>query len=270
MLVDGRPAGAIPATDRGLNYGDGLFETMRVHAGAIPLLGRHLARLEEGCERLGLAWPGEMQLEREVLSVAATTPPEAVVKLVLTRGDGGRGYAPGPAARTRRIVSAHPLPEDLDTPLEVGVCATPLGSSPALQGLKHLGRLEQVLAAREAEAAGWGEGLMLDAHGQVAEGTRHHVFFLRAGRLCTPPLAGLAVAGVMRALVREALVGLGLDGGEAQLRYDDLHEVEAMYLSNAVAGLRAVSRLDDRTLADPGLLGRIRPALASLGATWLA
>ncbi|WP_240901175.1 aminodeoxychorismate lyase [Thioalkalivibrio sp. XN8] len=270
MLVDGRPAGSVPLTDRGLNYGDGLFETLRLHRGAAPLLDRHLARLQAGCERLGLGWPGRALLEPEALAVAAAAPGEAVLKIVLTRGDGGRGYAPGPVAPARRIISAHPLPPGLGTPLEVGVCRTRLGSSPALQGLKHLGRLEQVLAASETAAAGWDEGLMLDAAGRVIEGTRHHVFFLRGDRLFTPPLAGLAVAGIMRAMLLEALPALGLDGGEAELRYDALHEVDAMYLGNAVAGVRAVSRLDGRPLPEPGLLDRLHRALSSLGVTWLA
>lgn len=269
ILVDGQPANRVPAADRGLNYGDGLFETLRVHAGAAPLLDRHLGRLEAGCERVGLAWPGRATLAADVRAAAAAGAADAVVKIVLTRGDGGRGYAPDPAAQSRRIVSVHPLPPALDTPLVAGVCRTRLGDSPALAGLKHLGRLEQVLAAREAAAAGWDEGLMLDAAGQVAEGTRHHVFFLRGGRLYTPPLAGLAVAGIMRGLLREALAALDLGGEEAPLRYHALHEVEAMYLCNAVAGVRAVSRLEGRALAEPGLLVQLRRGLAARGVPWL-
>lgn len=270
ILVDGQPVELVPATDRGLNYGDGLFETLRLHAGTAPLLERHLERLRHGCERIGLPWPGRAALAQDVGAMIAAAPAAGVVKIVLTRGDGGRGYAPDPAARPRRIVSLHPLPRDLESPMTVGVCRTRLGDSPAVAGLKHLGRLEQVLAARETAAAGWDEGLMLDARGQVAEGTRHHVFFLREGRLCTPPLAGLAVAGIMRAALLEALRGLDLGGEEAPLRYDALHEVEAMYLCNAVAGVRAVSRLAGRTLPEPGLLDQLRQALAARGVTWLA
>ncbi len=270
MLVDGRPAQSVPLADRGLNYGDGLFETMRLQDGVAPLLDRHLARLEAGCERLGLPWPGAETLRDELGVVAAEAAPAAVVKLILTRGDGARGYAPGPARPARRIVSAHPLPAGLDAPLAVGICRTRLGSSPALGGIKHLGRLEQVLAAGEAAAAGWDEGLMRDCAGEVAEGTRHHLFFLRGGLLFTPPGRGLAVAGIMRAMVLEALDELGLAGGEAPLRYDAVHEVEAMYLCNAVVGVRAVNRIDGRALDEPGLLPRLRAALASRGVTWLA
>jgi 4-amino-4-deoxychorismate lyase len=270
ILVDGRPADSIPASDRGLNYGDRLFETLRLHRAAPPLLDRHLARLRAGCERLGLEWPGSGLLQRELLAAGSTCGGEGVLKLVLTRGDGGRGYAPDPAGKTRRIVSTHPLPPGLEAPITAGVCGVRLGHSPALQGLKHLGRLEQVLAAREAATAGWGEGLMLDAADHVVEGTRHHVFYQRNGRVFTPPLGGLAVAGVMRGLVLEALAGLGLAGGEAPLRYDALDELEAMYLCNAVAGVRAVSRLDGRSMPKPAVPPGLRAALAGRGVTWLA
>lgn len=270
MLLDGQVGDAVPATDRGLNYGDGLFETMRLHAGSVPLLARHLARLRAGAERLVLPWPGEELLRAEVSRLAAAGPGEAVLKIVLTRGDGGRGYAPDPHATGRRILSRHPLPAGLEESLTVGLCHTRLGASPALQGLKHLGRLEQVLAAREAAAAGWGEGLMLDAEGCVTEGTRHHVFWLRAGRLETPPGSALAVAGVMRGLLLEALGDAGMPGYEATLRYDALHEVEEMFLCNAVAGVRGVSRLEGRALRATPTLGRLRALLATRGAAWLA
>jgi 4-amino-4-deoxychorismate lyase len=270
ILVDGRPADGIPASDRGLNYGDGLFETMRLHRGGLPLLDRHLARLASGCERLGLDWPGSGLIEQELLAAAAASAGDCVLKIILTRGDSGRGYAPAPGGRVRRIVSAHPLPPALEAPLVAGLCRVRLGHSPALQGLKHLGRLEQVLAAREAAAAGWGEGLMLDAAGHVVEGTRHHVFWQQNGRLFTPPSDDLAVAGVMRGLCLEAAAELGLAGGERRLRYDALHEVEAIYLCNAVAGVRPVSRLDDRSMPAPALLPELRAALARQGVTWLA
>jgi 4-amino-4-deoxychorismate lyase len=269
ILVDGQACTGIPASDRGLNYADGLFETMRLHAGAVPLLERHLARLRSGAERLALPWPGDGLLRLEIARLAAGGAGDGVLKIVLTRGDGGRGYAPDPAAAGRRILSRHPLPAALEQPLEIGVCRTRLGSSPALQGLKHLGRLEQVLAAREAAAAGWGEGLMLDAAGCVAEGTRHHVFWRRAGRLETPPASMLAVDGVMRALLLEVLDAAGEAGREASLRYDALHEIEEMVVCNAVAGVRGVKQLDGRTLPVAGLLARMRALLAAGGVTWL-
>ncbi len=270
ILVDGVPAATIAATDRGLNYGDGLFETMRLHAGSVSLLERHLQRLRQGCERLALPYPGDAVIQADIAALAAGSCGDGVLRLVLTRGDGGRGYAPPPAARGRRIVSLHALPEFGHTGLSVGICRTRLGRSIALGGLKHLGRLEQVLAAREVAEAGWDEGLMLDDGDLVIEGTRHNLFFVRDGGVWTPPLDGCGVAGVMRGLVLEVLAAHGMPGGEAPLRYHELHEIDELFLCNAVAGVRPVSRIEGRDLRVAVAAEALRVPLAAAGAAWLA
>lgn len=269
MLVDGVPSGHVPATDRGLNYGDGLFETLRLHRGRPWLLERHLARLRGGCVRLGLPYPGDAVLRADIDRLVKGQADDAVLRLVLTRGDGGRGYAPPVDAQGRRIVSLHALPPVGPEGLTVGLCTTRLGSNVTLAGLKHLNRLEQVLAAAEVAAAGWDEGLMLDEAGLVIEATRHNVVYVRAGRVLTPSLPGAGVAGVMRQLVMETADALGI-GGEAQpLRYDELHEVDELFLCNAVMGLRPVIRLGTREFAPGETLQRLRPGLVERGVAWL-
>lgn len=270
MLVDGVPGTVVAAADRGLNYGDGLFETMRLHEGRVPLLARHLARLQADCHRIGLPYPGDGSIRQDLALLAGSGLREGVLRLVLTRGDGGRGYAPPADAHGRRIMALHPLPPAGPESLALGICGTRLGHSPALAGMKHLGRLEQVLAAGEVAAAGWDEGLMLDAHGCVVEATRHNLFFVRHGRVLTPPLQGCGVAGVMRALVLEALSALGLAGGKAPLRYHELDEVEEMFLCNAVAGVRPVSRIAAHALGPGRIVTRLRAPLAAAGVEWLA
>lgn len=269
MLVDGLPATQVPAVDRGLNYGDGLFETMRVHHGKVCLLERHLARLRASCRRIDLPYPGDDALAADIARLQPAAEGEGVLRLVLTRGDGGRGYAPSPNAVARRIVALYPLPELPDT-LTVGVCTTRVGRSPTLGGLKHLGRLEQVLGAAESAAAGWDEGLMLDEYDRVVEGTRHNLFFARDGQWFTPPLDACGVAGVMRGMVMEALATLGRGGGEASLRYDELHEIEELLLCNAVVGVRDVSIIAGRLLSRGRIVAELAAPLAAAGAAWLA
>jgi len=270
MLVDGLPAGSVPATDRGLNYGDGLFETLRLHHGRACLLDRHLHRLRAGCVRLALPYPGDGVLRADIEQLVAGQGADAVLRLVLTRGDGGRGYAPSAEAQGRRIVALHPLPPVGPHALRVGLCTTRLGRNTTLAGLKHLNRLEQVLAAAEVAAAGWDEGLMLDEAGLVIEATRHNVFFLRAGRICTPPLAHAGVAGVMRQLVIETAHAMGMGGDEQPLRYDELHEIDLLFLCNAVVGPRRVNRIGTRDYAPGEVLERLRPGLVERGVAWLA
>jgi 4-amino-4-deoxychorismate lyase len=236
----------------------------------VPLLARHLDRLRAGCTRLGLPYPGDAALEADVARLAAAGAPEGVIRLLLTRGDGGRGYAPLPGATGRRIAALHPLPPPGPAAMSLGICVTRLGHSEALGGLKHLGRLEQVLAAREVAAAGWDEGLMLDDSARVVEATRHNVFFVRDGRVLTPPLAGCGVAGVMRGLILETLDAVGLAGGEAALRYDELHEIEGMFLSNAVVGVRSVRQVAGRVLPSVQIPEALRAGLVAAGVAWLA
>jgi len=270
MLVDGLPAETVPAADRGLNYGDGLFETMRLHRGRVCLIERHLQRLRMSCVRLGLPYPGDALLHADIERLAHGQAEDAALRLVLTRGDGGRGYAPPAEAQGRRIVSLHALPPAGPDAWTVGLCTTRLGRNTTLAGLKHISRLEQVLAAAEVAAAGWDEGLMLDDGGLVIEATRHNVFFLRSGRICTPPLTHAGVAGVMRQLVIETADAMGIGGEEQPLRYDELHEIDALFLCNAVAGLRRVNRIGTRELGPGDALEHLRSGLVERGAAWLS
>jgi 4-amino-4-deoxychorismate lyase len=269
-LVDGVPADSVPATDRGLNYGDGLFETMRLYAGEVPLLERHLARLQAGCMRLGLPYPGDAALAADIAQLAGDTADHGIIRLVVTRGDGGRGYAPPPATTGRRIATRHALPPPGPPSLTIGICRTRLGRGPTLGGLKHLGRLEQVLGAAEVASAGWDEGLMLDAEDFVIEGTRHNLFFVRGGAILTPPVGECGVAGVMRGLVLETLTHAGMAGGEAPLRYHELDDIDELFLCNAVAGIRAVRRLDGREFGASTTVEALRAPLAAAGVPWLA
>src|SRR5690606_15144674 len=205
--VDGRPAAELPLGDRGLAYGDGLFETFAVRRGRPCLLDEHLRRLRRGCERLGLAFE-EQAIVDELLAFCATLG-EGVAKLILTRGDGLRGYAPPADARPRRVLLASPAPVYPDEYAQLGVelypCALRLAEQPLLAGLKHLNRLEQALARAEWRDSRYAEGLLRDAAGRVIEGVFSNLFLVSEGRLLTPALERCGVAGVMRgALLREA------------------------------------------------------------------
>lgn len=263
VLVDGVAGGRVSPLDRGLNYGDGLFETIRVHDGRMPLLARHLARLKAGCARLGIHWPGDEPLADDLRRV--TGEGEGIVRIVVTRGDGGRGYEPPEDARGTRIVSRHQLPRATSAGMSIGVCDVRLGRNRHLAGLKHVSRLEQVLAAAEVHASGWQDGLMLDDRDHVVEATRHNLFYVRDGRLLTPPVDECGVAGVMRAQILELFAA----SGEEALRYDALHALEEVLLCNAVVGVREVNRLEGRMLAGGPAAAEIVHRLREAGLTWV-
>ncbi|MBW3568288.1 MAG: aminodeoxychorismate lyase, partial [Proteobacteria bacterium] len=174
ILVNGVATDAVPVTDRGLAYGDGLFETMRARNGRLPLLDYHLERLYRGLQVLGFAGVPRDTLIAE-LHIAAASVPDGVLKLIITRGSGNRGYAIPAETETRRIVIAGEFPEHIAAWNENGIslrfCSTVLEGPHALDGLKHLNRLAQVLARGEWRDPDIQEGLMRDVGGNIVEGT---------------------------------------------------------------------------------------------------
>jgi 4-amino-4-deoxychorismate lyase len=257
-LVNGVEATAISVDDRGLQYGDGLFETMAAQDGRVRNFARHMERLAEGCRRLGMPMPSvdlfALECERALDGLGAGS-----VKIMLTRGPGPRSYRP-PAdpAMTRIVVSSAPKPRnDPDTGIVLRMCETPLGLNPRLAGLKHLNRLEQVLASAEWSDPGIAEGLMSSVDGRVICATAANVFLVRDGRLLTPEIRDCGVAGVMRGVVLAAAQALSLPAEVRDLRPADLADAEEVFLTNAITGVRPVGEiLGIRRYAVPGEVTR--------------
>ncbi len=257
-----RPVDAVAPDDRGLAYGDGLFETMRVHAGAVPWWDAHWSRLSLGAARLSIGLPDAGQARAEAGSLFDDGA-HGVLKLLLTRGGGARGYAPIDGAEPSWMLARHPLPAPAASARAIW-CDTRLALQPALAGIKHCNRLEQVLARAECVAAGADEGLMCDGEGTVVSATSANLFVLRDGRWLTPPIDRCGVAGTCRAILLPAL-----DAREQRLQRGDVDRADAVFLCNAVRGILPVARLGARTWElHPALaqahaaLGRSHPGFA--------
>jgi len=262
ILVNGALGGSIAADDRGLSYGDGLFETVLLVNDRAPLWSRHMARLAEGCARLLLPAPDVEQLARETAQAGAGLA-RVVVRITLTRGAGPRGYAMPDPARTTRIVAASPAPM---TPpdwyysgVRVRLCALRLGQQPRLAGIKHLNRLEQVLARAEWNAADIAEGILCDAGARVIGATAANLFAVIGGRLLTPALDRCGVAGVARAEV----LAHRPDCAVRDLTMTELMQADEVFLTNSVRGILPVTALDDRRWP-------IGPVARALQAHWRA
>lgn len=237
------PAHAIAGDDRGLHYGDGLFETALYKEGAVRFLDLHLERLRTSCTRLGIAYPEETLLRADIRAVCGSAR-EGVLKIVLTRGAGGRGYRPAPDLRTTRLVMLSALPPMHDRALNLRWCETRLGRNALLAGMKHLNRLEQVLAQREWQDAAIDEGLMLDTEGEVVCGTMNNLFLVSENTLVTPDLRFCGVRGVMRGEVLRIAKAIGIPARAGPLWPQDLATADEVFITNAVRGVRSVSRLD--------------------------
>lgn len=257
LLVNGQPRATVSTGDRGLHYGDGLFETLAVVEGQPCLWDRHVARLVAGCQRLGIPKIGIESLTAEVQAMVAGQP-SGVLKILITRGSGGRGYRPPQDVEPTRILSVHPRPDYPADWWRAGVrvrwCRTPLGIHPALAGLKHLNRLEQVLARAEWNDPEVAEGLMQDTEGHWVEGTQTNLFLVREGSLLTPRLSRCGIAGVMRGLVMERACRYGLRVAEADIGTVDLAKAQGLFLTNSLIGIWPVRELEGYHY-DPDALG---------------
>ncbi|MBP7418126.1 MAG: aminodeoxychorismate lyase [Xanthomonadales bacterium] len=243
-LVDGIATDRVGADDRGLAYGDGVFETMRWRAGALPLWPRHRERLALGCERLRIAMPDLALCEREV-ALAAAGMDEAVVKLIVTRGGGARGYVAARGAAVTRVVRALPSPAVEESDYRDGValrwCATPLGINPALAGVKHLNRLEQVMARAEWDDPAIAEGLCRDVEGRVVCATAANLFACIDGRWVTPAVTRCGVAGVMRGLILDRAAAAAIEVRD--MLPAEIERATEVFLCNSVRGVLPVRRI---------------------------
>lgn len=253
-------------TDRGLHYGDGLFETFAVSEGIPELWDRHMWRLQQGCDRLTIPLP-DMELLRTEAEWLCTGTRQAVLKLILTRGSGGRGYRPPQHPQPTRILSLYPWPDHPQSwrheGVSVRVCRHRLSVNPVLAGLKHLNRLDQIMARSEWNDSTIAEGLMLDLSGRVVEGTMSNLFLMRDGQLITPDLSQAGINGVMRGLIIDTAADLGIACGFADLTLDDLFGADELLLCNSVIGTWPVRRLEGTSYIAPGsITGKLQEAIS--------
>lgn len=232
---------ALSPQDRGLIYGDGLFETIRASGGELPWWAAHWRRLQIGSDRLGLALPDEALIHEAARRLLDGRP--QVLKIVLTRGESGRGYLPvvGPSTC---ILSTHPLPQRMAEPLRLHWCTVPIARQPVLAGMKHLNRLENVLARRECADTGHDEGLMGDRDGHVVCATAANVFLFADRQWHTPDLSQCGIAGIAREKLLTMLEGVRI----GPVTRAQVENADAVFLCNAVRGIMEVGSIGSVTV----------------------
>jgi len=248
ILINGQPDNRIPVTDRGLQYGDGVFETLAFRQGELEFLEAHLNRLQLGCERLRISFDAVDTLKLELATLCAQTAEDSVIKIMLTRGSGGRGYKAPAEAEPLRIISSHPYPEYPEScqhGVTVRLCQQRMGINPALAGIKHLNRLEQVLARSEWDDDSIREGLMLDINDRLIEGTMSNLFLVQKSQLITPAIVDNGIAGIMRQQLIALAKEHGIDCIERDIVLNDLLTADEVFLSNSVIHIWPVTSLPE-------------------------
>lgn len=252
ISVNGVLDAAISPLDRGFAYGDGVFETCRYSQGSIPLWNYHRERLSRSAERLKIPFNEDLltqYLDAMLAYLNDANITQVVVKITLTRGVGGRGYRlPDQVAPTYCIgifPGSQLRTEQYCNGVAVRICDLRLSQVPALAGMKHLNRLEHILARAEWQDE-FAEGLLLDAQGRIVEATVSNLFIVKNNQLYTPDLSMAGVAGIMRKTIMEKLApALELVCHIVDMELDFLRTADEIFLCNSVYGIWPVSQLID-------------------------
>ena len=266
--LDGSPVAADWIDDRGLHYGDGLFETMIVRSAGVRFKAQHVARLAQGCHRLGIALDAAAALDRAEQLAGHT---RGLLKLIVTRGRAvARGYAPAGTETARQLLLRYALPDDdaiaTTTETRVLLLKATLGENPLLAGMKHLNRLEQVMARAEMRGSTAFEGLLCSSSGVLACGTMSNLFLVRSGVLLTPRVDRCGIAGVMRSVVLREARKAGIETLERDLLPEALTDADEVFLTNVRLGVRPVTSLPGRSLSPGPLTRQLQQQVARLEA----
>jgi len=255
----------IPPDDRGFTLGDGLFETVLAVGGDLLRLEAHLNRLAAGCEMLGLPAPDRTlaaRLMRAALADAGLGKARAAVRLTLTAGSGGRGLD-RPDSPSLRLVAtatatataaASPRPS---TPARLVTAGVRRNAQSPASRLKTLAYLDNVLARAEARAAGADEALMLNTRGELACAAAANLFWVQGERLFTPALTCGVLAGVQRARVAAWMAKAGTPLQEVAAGPEALATADAVFLTNALIGVRPVAAADGHAFRPHPLVAQL-------------
>ena len=249
--VNGQEVSKLAINDRGLAYGDGVFTTAKVLNGQVRHLPDHMQRLTTSCRALNITAPDTTKIARE-LTKSARQYAQAVVKIMITAGQGGRGYSRQGTLASNVIISYSSFPEHYfdwqQTGISVGISEYQLGINPNLAGIKHLNRLEQVLIRQELDTRPEDDLLVTNCNGVIVEASCANVFWLKAGIWYTPSLIDSGVAGLKRQQVLNTLPAtLAIE--QTQLSIDKLEPIDAMVLTNSVMGIIPVHTFNHRALS---------------------
>jgi 4-amino-4-deoxychorismate lyase len=262
-LLNGESKQTLSFSDRGFQYGDGLFETIEIKNGSPLFLDQHLHRLITDCKRLLIPPPNVNLLNREAIQFADSIDC-AVMKLIVTRGSGGRGYRQPEKVLSTRLFSLHPFPCYPENYFQKGItarfCHTRLGLNPVLTGIKHLNRLEQVMARAEWETSEIQEGLMLDLNNNVIEGTMSNLFLVKDNVLMTPVLDLCGVEGVLKKIIQGLAKANKIEFVEKKISKGEVLASDELFVTNSIIGIWPIKKIDDKHYK----IGKVTEKLQSL------
>lgn len=249
--INGQAEQHLSINNRGLAYGDGVFTTAKVLDGKVERLAAHIKRLTTSCETLNITLPDMTKVTNELITVAKRYR-LSVAKVIVTAGDGGRGYSRQGCQTSNVIITFHPFPEHYaglqQQGVHLGVSSLQLGISPLLSGIKHLNRLEQVLIRQEVDNRAEDDLLVLNYFDNIVEASAANVFWLKNKTWYTPELKESGVEGLMRNHILQT-AGNYCKIEVVNVKLVALVNIEAMFICNSVMGIMPVRQFQHQKLA---------------------
>jgi 4-amino-4-deoxychorismate lyase len=275
-LINGSFNQTISPFDRGFAYGDGVFRTIKVVGGLPQHWPQHYQKLVADCAAINIVCPSAELLMSDLsqlfLADTETEYHPTVAKIIITRGEGNRGYTPPPIIAPMRVVLKSNMPDYPESRFSEGVtltvCETRLAAQPKLAGIKHLNRLENVLARMEWHNPDIAEGIMLDMHDNVIECTAANIFARFGNALMTPDLQQCGVAGITRQRVLDLAPALSLKASVEAFNLEELYQADEVVICSSLYGawqVKAVQTTDtqQKSIKIGTLSANIRAALRS-------
>jgi 4-amino-4-deoxychorismate lyase len=266
-FVNGEPTTVLSIFDRGLSYGDGVFETIYFNNGKASLWSLHLDRLCNGLAKLDIKIESSIivgyknQLLTQV--VAEGFEAQGLLKIIVTRGIGGRGYAPVVSGAPTVILAWFAKPKlsllNAENGVNASLCDTRLSRNNQLAGIKHLNRLEQVLAAQELQAGNSEEGLLFDTENNLIETVSKNIFLIKKDILYTPKLTHSGVRGVMREYIINTIApSLNITLVEQDISACELTDFDQAFVCNSVQGLWPLKSIGNKKLVIGSIIRSIQ------------
>jgi len=256
MIINGTPNQDVAIADRGFNFGDGHFTTIKLVDGKAQLLDLHMARLQQACKVLGIEFSQWDALIDAIIEQAQALQ-NGVLKVTITRGEGGRGY--GYAYGTSGCSSANwylqhrPVPAQYSewarSGIELMVCQYQQTVNPVLAGLKTLNRLDQVMIKQELDANGMVDGLVCSTEGYLIETSIANVFWMKAGNVYTPSTKRSGIEGVMKMHISNLLDSLGIELETGDYTIAEVLAADEVFITNSVMEVVPVKRIMNADLS---------------------
>jgi len=248
-LINGKYSNEIVLSDRAIHYGDGLFETIAIQNKQILCFDTHLNRLEKGCKKLKIPIPNRDIIKNEISTLIETND-QAVIKIIVSRGQGGRGYKIPEDIEPTRIISLHPWPNYSRNYSTLGiktkVCNFRYAKNPALAGIKHLNRLEQILARSEWTDNTILEGIVMDTNNFVIEGTMSNIFCIIGRTLYTPDLSLCGVEGIVREKIIDMADKVNFSVEIKNMSLEFLLSADEVFMCNSLIGIWPVNSINEK------------------------